>query len=867
MALNFQLLLEATPHPYLILQPDEGFTIAAVNNRYLAVTGTRREAIVGRGLFEVFPDNPDDSRGSGVSDLRASLERVLRDRVPDTMGVQKYDIPRRDGSDGFDLKYWSPVNTPVFDTDGCVAYIIHHVEDITEFMLSRIPATGEARAERLEAEVLRRATEVKETNRKLKTAMEELELREAVLAEALGAADAANRAKSDFLANMSHELRTPLNGLLILSQLLGKNAQGNLDARQVEFAHAIHRSGADLLTLINDLLDLAKIEAGRVGVEAEEVQFPALRQNVERTLSHMAQEKGLAFAVELDPDLPRALFTDSVRLQQVLRNLIANAIKFTPAGQVVLRVRPATAGWSADHRVLAAAHTVIAFDVIDSGIGIAPEKQQLIFEAFQQAESGTARKYGGTGLGLSISREIANLLGGALTLISAPGAGSTFTLYLPLVLTGTAESAEALDPHREAVLARPSRLTEEGISDDRATIVPGDSAIIRDDDVLLVIEDDLAFARILMDLARDKGMKTLFARSGAQGLALANRYRPTAITLDLSLPDIDGWTMYERLKIEPELAHIPVLVISVRDEPRRAVEMGAFATLLKPISHEALSVAIDKVTAYARAPLKNLLLVEDNPVERAAMVSLLAGTDLLITEAETGAAALASMRGARFDCIVLDLMLPDMSGFEVLEHMQAEPATRDIPVVVHTAKDLSLQEEAQLHLNVRQVIVKDGQSYERLNGQICRFLQRSLARPETPPTGPAQTQAPSLAGRKVLAVDDDVRNVFALAALLESHRIRVITAESGRHALERLAEHPDVDAVLMDIMMPEMDGYATIRAIRAMAGHQVLPIIALTAKAMPGDREQCLAAGCSDYLTKPVNAKRLFAMLQEWMPR
>ncbi len=678
--------------------------------------------------------------------------------------------------------------------------------------------------------------------------------------------------KSEFLANMSHELRTPLNSILILGQQLADNPTGNLVLKQVEFARNIHSAGTDLLTLINDILDLSKIESGTVTVEAEEITFKSLRDSVERTFHHIAESKSLLLHVDIDPGLPRVFTSDPKRLQQILKNLLSNAFKFTAQGQVRMRVQPVTSGWSLDHPVLPYAPAVVAIEVSDTGIGIAPEKQRLIFEAFQQADAGTSRKYGGTGLGLAISRELATLLGGEIRLASVPGQGSTFTLYLPLHYTGparavTAPAREIADGRSLPVAAALPVLTaaaaEEAVPDDR-------DHVTENDHVLLIVDDDPHYARVLLGLAHDKGFKGIVANRGQSALLLARQYMPTAITLDVFLPDMLGWTVLNNLKRDPAVRHIPVQMLSIEEERQHGLSHGAFAYLVKPGTTEDLKNAIDRIKSYVTPHKKRLLIVEDNEIERRSIVDLLLHDDIEVTAVSSGAEALEVLREKPIECCVLDLNLPDMTGFELLEQMKRSPAIGDTPVVVFTGRDLSEDEDRQLRTAAKSVVIKDVQSPERLFDETALFLHRVVA--DLPAAkrdmlGRLHGSNEILSGRTVLVVDDDARNIFALASVLENHGMQVLTATNGRQAIELIEQTPDLSVVLMDIMMPEMDGYETMRQIRRNPDYRTLPILALTAKAMKGDREKCLHAGASDYIAKPVNTDQLLSLLRVWLYR
>jgi HAMP domain-containing protein/CheY-like chemotaxis protein/signal transduction histidine kinase len=674
--------------------------------------------------------------------------------------------------------------------------------------------------------------------------------------------------KSEFLANMSHELRTPLNSILVLGQQLGDNPDGNLTPKQVEFARTIHGAGTDLLNLITDILDLSKIESGTVSVEAEEVFFASMLDAVGRPFRHEAENRHLTFEVQTDPHLARSVVTDSKRLQQVLKNLLSNAFKFTEVGGVRLSVSPAKNGWSKDHPILGKVASVLAFEVSDTGIGIPHEKQRIIFEAFQQADAGTSRKYGGTGLGLAISRELASLLGGEIQLRSAPGRGSTFTLYLPQTYVGPSTSGAAVVEEKLPSSVAQVQLSVaehpvEKIPDDRENLQP-------DDAILLIVEDDPHYARVLCDLSRDKGFKVLVASRGAEALALAHEYHPTAVSLDVFLPDMLGWTVLNHLKQDPETRHIPVQMLTLDEDRHHGLARGAFAFVTKPTTTEGLEKAFARMKEYSAPRRKRLLVVEDNPAEQLSIKELLGCDDIDVTVVATGSEAIRIVKEQAFDCVVLDLRLPDISGFEVLERFRDTPSLGDLPVVVFTGKELSPDEDARLHSLARSVVVKGVESPERLLDETALFLHRVVA------DLPVEKQRlldrlhhsdDALVGKKVLVVDDDVRNIFALSSVIERRGMTVITAGTGREAITRLESTPDIAIVLMDIMMPEMDGYETMQVMRQNASFRRLPIIALTAKAMKGDREKCLEAGASEYLAKPVNTEQLLSSLRMWLHR
>lgn len=698
--------------------------------------------------------------------------------------------------------------------------------------------------------------------------------------------------KSEFLANMSHELRTPLNSLLILSKLLSDNKEANLTLKQVEYASTIYGAGTDLLNLINEILDLAKIESGTMTAEISEVIFTTLQDNINSNFEPVAQSKGLDFTIERGTNLPRAIYTDEKRLLQVLKNLLANAFKFTSQGQVSLQIDLVTQGWSCEQEVLNCAGAAIAFSVSDTGIGIPADKQKVIFEAFQQADGTTSRQYGGTGLGLSISREIAHLLNGEIRLTSTSGEGSTFTLYLPqgrsenlggkneafgkLIASSNvgsiatnSSSAQQLKAENNYPLPALNKEKDRVLLDDRHTIQSGDHT-------LLIVEDDVIFAQILLDVAREKGFKGIVALQGDTGLALAQEFRPTAIMLDIGLPVMDGWKVLDRLKHEPQTRHIPVHIVSGLEERQRSLQLGAIAYLQKPATREALATALTNIQGFVERPVKRLLVIEDNEDQRQSIVELIGNGDVHTTAVGTGVQALAALKAQLFDCIVLDLGLPDMSGFELIEQIEQQmginktESRTSLPIIIYTGKQLTEQEESQLRRVTEAIIVKDVKSPERLLDETALFLHRvqfNLPEAKQQILKQLSQQEPMLAGKKILIVDDDVRNVFALSSILEDHQMEVMFAENGLKGIAMLQSIADIDAVLMDIMMPEMDGYETMRVIRQESKFRSLPIVALTAKAMKGDREKCLEAGASDYITKPVDAERLLSLLRVWLYR
>ncbi|HTS20772.1 MAG TPA: response regulator, partial [Casimicrobiaceae bacterium] len=700
--------------------------------------------------------------------------------------------------------------------------------------------------------------------------------------------------KSEFLANMSHELRTPLNSLLILSDQLCKNPGGNLTEKQVDFAKTIHASGNDLLTLINDILDLSKIESGTIVVDPTDLMLGDLERYVERTFRHVAEAKSLDFFIRMDSRLPTSMLADAKRLQQVLKNLLSNAFKFTHRGHVTLTIEPVTTGWDPDNENLNRAGDVVGFSVMDTGIGISPEKQQIIFEAFQQADGSTSRKYGGTGLGLAISRELARVLGGELRLVSAPRVGSTFTLYLPQIWTPprftrktspvppdavaatipTPTNGDAAWPAQKRCADAPLAALEESaaqppesagavdeVGDDRANLAPGAP-------VLLIVENDLAFARFLLDAAREKGFKGIVTSLGVTALALAAEYKPSAITLDIFLPDIDGWRVIDRLKHDVQTRHIPVAVVSTDESRERALNAGAFAFLAKPIQRkEVLDALLERVLKFIQRTPKSLLAVTSDDARRDWLVGYLGADDVRVTVSAGYEAAVGMIEGKAVDCLVVDASLPPPEGDALAAADRNGNGSELLPVVLFgSAGDpgrLSGWQRLAKH-----GVVREARSPEDLLDQASFFLHR-------PPSGMPEAHRKILRelrdandvlqGKRALIVDDDMRNIFALASLLEDRGMIVSSHDNGRDAVQGLHRDPHVDVILMDIMMPEMDGIATIREIRRIPGCKQIPIIAVTAKAMKGDREKCMEAGAWDYLSKPVDTELMVGVLRAWL--
>ncbi|MGH3071368.1 MAG: response regulator, partial [Gaiellaceae bacterium] len=729
-------------------------------------------------------------------------------------------------------------------------------------------------------ELEERSQQLEEQNRRIEIKNAEIEEARLALEEKAEQLALSSRYKSEFLANMSHELRTPLNSLLILAKLLGDNADKNLTDKQIEFATTIHNAGSELLSLINDILDLSKVEAGKMDVHAVDVSVADELAALERSFSPVAEEKRLTFELDFAENALPTIVTDPQRLQQILKNLLSNAFKFTDSGGVVLRVGQAE-GRQFAGGALAHASRVIGFSVVDTGVGIPHEKQRLIFEAFQQADGTTSRRYGGTGLGLSISREIARLLGGEIHVESTPGEGSTFTLFLPEQYVETPQAttpAEMLDavgagltPATAAALplrddngaVDPLLLVAGEVEDDRESIEAGDR-------VVLIVEDDADFARTELEVAREHGFKGLVALRGDTGLALAREFRPDAIILDLTLPVLDGWTVLDRLKRHPATRHIPVHIVSGVEEMQPALMAGAAAFTQKPASVEALEGVFGGIESFIDRDVRRLLVVDDDEAQREAIIELVGGDgDVEIVAVGSSEEALAALDSEPpFDCMVLDLKLPKMTGFDLLERVKTDERSRLLPVIVYTGKELTRREETKLKRYAETIVVKDARSPERLLDETSLFLHRVESKlPDSKRRMLEQLHSAEalFLGKKVLIVDDDVRNVFALTSALEANGMEVVYAENGREGIETLKANANVDLVLMDVMMPELDGYETTRAIRELPEFEKLPIIALTAKAMKGDRERSIAAGASDYITKPVDPDQLLSLMRVWL--
>jgi HAMP domain-containing protein/signal transduction histidine kinase/CheY-like chemotaxis protein len=714
--------------------------------------------------------------------------------------------------------------------------------------------------------------EVERKNSEVEQARQELEDKAKQLA-------LTSKYKSEFLANMSHELRTPLNSLLILSDQLTKNPEGNLTPKQTDSAKTIHSSGNDLLMLINDILDLSKIESGTVVVESSELRLDELNGYVVRTFKHVAEAKNVEFNVRFDRQLPKSILTDAKRLQQIIKNLLSNAFKFTHHGQVAFTIESAKSGWSTDHEDLNRASEVLAFAVADTGIGIPTDKQMIIFEAFQQADGSTSRKYGGTGLGLAISRELARLLGGEIRLVSTPGRGSTFTLYLPATYSPRARKSQGAEDsvpsnsksegilHLAAPLLLPVPKNQPEIvlmpneaGDDRQFIQPGDQ-------VLLIVENDLSFARFMLDTAHQKNFKGLVTSLGASALALAHDYAPSAILLDIHLPDMQGWRVLERLKNDLTTRHIPVCIISTDESRERALTSGAWSFVTKPVqSADILEGLLQSLTDYTHKKKKNVLVVEPDAKRREEVLQSMASDGITVQTAAPGPAAIKKLQKHPVDAVILSAKHVDMIGQLPVDDKDMGVVANPLPVIVYGKEDLD--ETALKRLN-EGCVVRVAHSPDRLLDLVTFYLHQDvndLPEDHRDKLTHLYSNFP-LADKRVLIVDDDARNIFALTSVLEEHSMSILSADSGREAIQILQDHPEIDIVLMDIMMPEMDGMQTIQEIRKIAHLKNLPIVAVTAKAMKGDREKCIEAGAWDYLSKPVDTEQMMTVLRAWLHR
>lgn len=740
--------------------------------------------------------------------------------------------------------------------------------------------------ERSEAELKAQQEELQQSNEELEEKANLLEDQKEKLENAK--MDIENKArdlevtskyKSEFLANMSHELRTPLNSILILSQLLAENKNDILETKGVEFSKNIYNSGADLLTLINEILDLSKVESGRMELDIFQIPFTDIKSEMDSMFSEVAKNRSIDFQIHLgEKVLGKSMSTDKQRLEQILRNLLSNAFKFTSNnGKVSLDVQLAASDITFNNAKLYDVSEIIAFSVSDDGIGIPANKLSVVFEAFQQADGSTKRKYGGTGLGLSISRELASALGGEIHVQSEEGKGSVFTLYLPMQFDATTMmpmarkvevkdrkiAPEALQPARHLGTMEKFPLVKGELDDDRY-------AIYENDKVILILEDDPQFSQVLLDFVRQRNYKGIVAAAGNTGLSYARHYKPDAIMLDMKLPVMDGAEVLKHLKNDPDLRHIPVQIISGYNRRKESLELGAFDFIAKPLTGNDLKNAFDKIEDFVNKKLKKLLIIEDNEKQNRAIRELIGNGDVKSFSAFSGIEAYEMMLQTQYDCIIVDLGLPDMTGYELLEKIKGNEQLNKVPIIVYTGRDLSKEENVKLLKFANTVVLKTADSHERLLDETMLFLHRVESRLPKEKQNIIRKLHKSdevLKNRKILVVDDDIRNIYSLTNLLEEEGMNCITAENGNVAIDRLKENPDVEIVLMDVMMPEMDGYEATGEIRGIAKFEKLPIIALTAKAMKGDREKCLNAGMSDYIAKPLNIEQLLSLMRIWLYR
>ncbi|WP_296078266.1 response regulator [uncultured Agrobacterium sp.] len=730
---------------------------------------------------------------------------------------------------------------------------------------------SQARLEQQQVELEQTNSQLEEQAQELERQRDGLEKANEAISRKAAEVEQASRYKSDFLANMSHELRTPLNSSLILAKLLADNPDENLTPEQVKFAQTIQSSGNDLLNLINDILDLSKIEAGHVEINPEPVSIQRTVDALQRMFTPLADNKGLGFAVDISEDVAPIVETDPQRLEQVLKNLIANAIKFTETGHVSLLVRSTEGGQ-------------IAISVTDTGIGIAEEQQHRIFEAFHQADSTISRRFGGTGLGLSISRELVRLLGGTLHLKSKPGSGSTFTVLIPKKFDAEQlPLAVQVVPVRSSTTPKNDLPTASTTSSATALNAGNARGIVEDDRrlaneqarKLLIVEDDHSFASILRDLARELDFQALVAGSAHEALELAKQFMPSAIVLDVGLPDQSGLSVLDRLKRDVRTRHIPIHIVSAEDYSERALSLGAIGYALKPVQRDQLVGVVKSLEARITQNVRRVLIVEDNEVQRDAVARLIGSPEVETIGVGTAADCLAELKNKTFDCMVLDLSLPDASGFSLLETISQDSEHSFPPVIVYTGRVLTADEEQRLRRYSKSIIIKGAKSPERLLDEVTLFLHQvvsDLPDEQQNMIRKARSRDALLEGRRILVVEDDVRNVYALTNILEPRGALVEIARNGEEALQKLTlsmEKPDskIDLVLMDVMMPVMDGLTATRHIRTNPQFKKLPIITLTAKAMPDDQKRCIEAGANDYMAKPLDVEKLLSLVRVWMPK
>lgn len=746
-------------------------------------------------------------------------------------------------------------------------------EENLQAQKEELKVTNEELEERTKALELQRDA-INSKNKELEIARKDIE-------DKANDLELASKYKSEFLANMSHELRTPLNSIIVLSQLMAEDKKGHLDDKEKQFSSTINSSGNDLLNLINDILDLSKVESGNIELQIDRLYFDDLGSYVTTSFDEVMKDKGLKISTEIKEGVPESILSDLQRVQQIIKNLFSNAIKFTKSGEISMIISKPAKNTKFSNPDLQVNNTV-AISVKDSGIGIPKEKQKVIFEAFKQADGTTSRKYGGTGLGLSISQNFAQLLGGEMRLHSKEGLGSTFTLFLPYKLSLDSKEETSSDDQVKIVLdnTRPeeieNKIPTEVIADENNPVVKQNNRdviddtnnIFENDKIILIIEDDYSFASVLYNLAHEHNFKALIALDGETGLHLADYHKPNAIILDIGLPGIDGYEVMKRLKQNQSTRHIPVHFISAVDSDIKAFKMGAIGYLTKPVKKEEIDNVFDKIEDIISKPIKKLIIVEDEEIMRKSIINLMKGENIEITDVETGKEAFDKVSSEDFDCMILDLGLGDMTGFELLDKFEKNKVATELPIVIYTGRELTHEENDKLKKYSQSIILKGARSFERLLAETTLFLHQvesKLPDKKKKMLEKVHGKGDTLEGKTVLVVDDDMRNVFAISSLLESYEVNVIVGRNGKDGIEKLKGNDNIDLILMDIMMPEMDGYEAMRLIRKEKKYQQLPIIALTAKAMKEDRDKCIAAGASEYLSKPVEKDKLLSLLRVWL--
>jgi CheY-like chemotaxis protein/signal transduction histidine kinase len=734
-------------------------------------------------------------------------------------------------------------------------------EENLQSQKEELNVTNEELEERTKALEIQRDA-IKRKNKELEIAQLEIENKARDIARG-------SQYKSEFLANMSHELRTPLNSIIVLSQLLAENKYKHLNEKELQYSTTINSSGNDLLNLINDILDLSKIESGKIELFIERLYFTDLKYYVEASFKPLLEEKNIELKCNIETGKYEFIDTDVQRVQQIVKNLFSNAVKFTEKGSISLDIRIPDKNHKFNRPGLSHNSSVI-ISVIDTGIGIPPEKQDLIFEAFKQADGTTSRKYGGTGLGLSISRNFTTLLGGEMSLESEDGKGSKFSIVLPLKFKESAETKT------ESVITKTEDVKSTGTPEEEETAQPAQNKLINDDladisdsdNIILIVEDDYNFASVLLNLAHQHGFKGLIALDGEKGLYYADYYQPKAIIMDIGLPGMDGYQVMEKLKSNSKTRHIPVHFLSAADRKIDAFEMGAIGYLTKPADKEQIEKVFDSIESLIAKPVKKLLVVEDEALTRKSIVELMKSDNISITEVEKGEDAISEIKKEEFDCMILDLGLTDMTGFEVIEKLNKQNLASKLPIIVYTSKELTQKENEELKKYSQSIILKGAHSFERLLSETTLFLHQVEAKMPDKKREMLETihgKENVLDGKTILVVDDDMRNVFALSSLLESNNAIVVVGKNGKEGIAQLQKHTNIDLVLMDIMMPEMDGYEAMRLIRKEKKWKDLPIIALTAKAMKEDRQKCIDAGANEYLSKPVEKEKLISLLRVWL--